>query len=44
MKDCPWYIPDRLCEMAVEQGKAEARSIVAPFIGVAFVAWLIWSI
>lgn len=41
MSGCPWYVPDRLCEIAVEEGKAEARNILGHLLVGALILWLV---
>lgn len=41
MSGCPWYVPDRLCELAVEEGKKEASSIVVHVLLGLAVLWLV---
>lgn len=41
MKGCPWYVPDSLCDLAVEEGKKEAKSIMAHVFLAALVLWLV---
>lgn len=45
MTECPWYVPNRLCDMAVEHGKEEGAKVATDLVVKGLLAvLLLWMV